>query len=70
MSINQNLLHPAFHSPKIFNFFFFSAIRFWNKIPVTAKILVSVSKFKKYLMKHIFENPLKFCALLKPKVNR
>ena len=56
-SINQNLLHPAVHSSKIFNSFFYNAIRYWNTIPVTAKTLDSVSKFKKYLMKHIFENP-------------
>ena len=53
---NQNLLHPAVFSSKIFNYFFYNVIRFCNTIPVTAKKLDSVSEFKKYLMKHVFDN--------------
>ena len=49
-SINQILL-------LFYCCFFYNAIRFWNTIPVTAKFLNSVSKFKKCLMKQIFENP-------------
>ena len=69
-SFKQILLHIVLHSSKKISSFFHNEIRFWNKILVTGKNLDSVSWFRKYLMKHTFENPWKFFALWKPKDNR
>ena len=55
-SINKNLWHPAVHSSKIFNYVFYNTIRLCKTILVTAKKLDSVSIFKKYLIRHVFEN--------------
>ena len=52
-SLNENINHPAIHSSKVFCSFFYNATLFWNRLPVSAKHLQSVMKFKRFIKNNI-----------------
>ena len=56
---NENINHPAVHSSKVFCSFFYNAMLLWNSLPVSAKHLDSVVKFKRFI-----RNRLLNCSLV------
>ena len=56
---NENIDHPAVHSSKVFRSLFYNAMLFLNSLPVSAKHLDSVVKFKRFI-----RNKLSNCSLV------
>ena len=59
LATNENINHPAVHSSKVFCSFFYNAMLLWNSLPVSAKHLDSVVKFKRFI-----RNRLLNCSLV------